>query len=209
MPIIVLIILALTGGVGYASKSALPGDALYSVKTSVTEPVEEALAFGPKAESAVYVSHALERLREIEQLKSLGKLDGKTQEFTKSAFESEISKVNAAILALNNTSDFKDARSVAKTLSDNLKQNSSLSILYGALPLSGSAQGEHADILPAEKGQKGTILNVQSPTGISQTPETPAPTTIQSTTTKYVPKLLPQRANISRDDDDDEWEDDD
>lgn len=185
MPIIVIIILSFFGGVGYAAKSALPGEALYPVKVSVEEPIEEALAFGTPAKSAVHVAHALERLHEIAALKALGKLDRRTQVFTKYAFETEVSKVNADIETLNNGKDFKDARSVEKTLKDGLKKSSALPELYTPLasPIEGTSKAE------------GSLGRVSPETSVV------ASTTIKQPTPTYTPKLLPPRNDIRFEDD--------
>jgi hypothetical protein len=174
------------------------------VKISATEPVEEALAFGPKAQSAVYIDHAMERLREIEQLKNSGKLDKRNQVFTKFAFENEISKVNTAIEALNAANDFKDARAVEKALSDNLKKSPALLSLYEVLPTGTQAGLVDVGTVETKNTPPENTTTTVTPVIAAPVTGTPATTSIQSTTTKYVPKLLPQRANIPRGDDDEE-----
>jgi hypothetical protein len=196
MPIIVLILLSLTGGFAYVSKSALPGDMLYPVKTSIDEPIEEALAFGPQAQSVVHINHASVRLREIEQLKSQGRLSRRDPVFTKFAFENEIGKVNADIEKLNNSNDYQSARQVEMTLRGDLKKSSVLATLYDKSATAAAGDNSFA---------AGGPLDASSAAGMqSGTPTTGAGTqtpTVHSSTTKYVPKLLPQRSNIQRGDD--------
>lgn len=201
MPIIVLILLSLSGGFAYVSKSALPGDVLYPVKVNIDEPIEEALAFGPQALSAVHTNHALERLKEIEQLKNAGKLTPQDEVLTRSVFENEVSKVNTDIEKLNSIKDFKSARTVEKTLRDDLKKSGGLAALYGtAAPAAVSTVTEAAPVQTDTQG---------APSVASKTLDTlSSPTTIQSSSTKHVPKMLPQRKNIIRDDDGGAGEDD-
>lgn len=198
MPIIVLILLSLSGGLAYVSKSALPGDALYVIKTSVDEPIEEALAFGPKAESAVHIDHALERLREVEQLRNSGKLDRRTEVFSKFAFENELSKVNADIETLNASKDYMGAREAERMIREGLKKSPALPVLFGEQTAQ-AQDGQVADTArPLETTQAASATNgaVTAPGSSSGNP-----TSLQSSTTKYVPKLLPQRTNIQRGDD--------
>jgi hypothetical protein len=203
MPIIVLILLSLSGGLAYVSKSALPGDALYTIKTSVDEPIEEALAFGPKAESAVHIDHALERLREVDQLKNSGKLDKRTEVFARFAFENELSKVNADIEKLNARNDYMSAREAERMIREGLKKSTILPTLFG-VAATGTPDGQIAEgVFP-----EGAPQNVTPSSRSTVTPSASGnPTSIQSSSTKYVPKLLPQRANIQRGDDGEEEDD--
>lgn len=67
----VLVIAALGGSSAFAS-SALPGDALYSVKIHLNESVERTLAPSPVAKAVVDIKHAEERLSEVELLAARG-----------------------------------------------------------------------------------------------------------------------------------------
>ncbi len=192
MQIIVLILLTLSGGLSYIAKSALPGDMLYPVKTGIDEPIEEALAFGPEAKSAVHVSHALERLSEIAQLQSAGKLSHRDEVFTKFAFENELSKVNADIETLNTIKNYRVAREVEKTMREGMQRSPVLATLYG------NQQATSSDKNIAD----GALVE-----GQQDRPTTPTTAPVLSSTTKYVPKLLPPRNNISRGDDNEEEDD--
>lgn len=203
MPIIVLIILSLTGGIGYASKSALPGDTLYPVKTEVVEPLETSLAFGAQAKAAAHLDHAMERLHELAQLEAEGKVSRHAQVLMKNAIEHEVSNVNTAIETLNSNKDYTHAQQVAKTLSDGLKKSDALKTIYGNLVRHAEsiASTPESDTQVTGRSAQSTVPAVQvEPTTNTTTVAPPA----APTTTKYVPKLLPQRANISRGDDDEE-----
>jgi hypothetical protein len=66
------------GGTAYAAGGALPGDALYTVKVSVNEPVAGALAVTPAAKAAHQASIATERLAEAQALAEDGRLTAST-----------------------------------------------------------------------------------------------------------------------------------
>src|SRR3989344_3980955 len=72
---IFLIILATGGGLVSAAEGSLPGDLLYPVKVSVTEPVRDAFAKAPEAKAEWQVRKAARRMQEAETLASAGKLD--------------------------------------------------------------------------------------------------------------------------------------
>ncbi len=86
------VILLVSGGTINASRGALPGDLLYSIKVSVKEPVQELLAFSNKAKASLAAEFATARLEEAETLAVQGRLD---IEKLKMAQESFVAKVNA------------------------------------------------------------------------------------------------------------------
>lgn len=68
MPIMILIVLLLAGGVSAAAQHSLPGDALYRVKIGVNERVREALTFSHEGKAGVELNLAIKRLEEIEDV---------------------------------------------------------------------------------------------------------------------------------------------
>lgn len=136
-------VLTSSAGVSYAAESALPGDALYPVKTRVNEPLRGALASSPvqKAEWAMHIAD--ERAKEAATLAAQEKLDDNTREtiaenFREHAtlaaasieeaaaddplesaqratrFEARLSEYERVIVALANPSDTDD--SIARTI---------------------------------------------------------------------------------------------
>lgn len=75
----VLAILGSSAGVSYAAESALPGDALYSIKTNVNEPLRGALATTPQAKAQWAIQVAGERAKEAATLAAEKRLDAATQ----------------------------------------------------------------------------------------------------------------------------------
>ena len=103
MPIAIIIALLLAGGVTVGAERAHPGNALYPVKTQITEKVAGAVRVSEKANASWQAELADRRLKEAEELASVGKLDAKALALICAQFEFHKEKVDASIknLALN------------------------------------------------------------------------------------------------------------
>lgn len=108
-----LILFVATGsGISYAAEDALPGDMLYPVKTSVTEPLRLALASDAEEKASVQIALAERRIAEAAELAAENKLDEPMQEKLATAFEAHVSVAAAHIEEV----DAEDAsKSVALT----------------------------------------------------------------------------------------------
>jgi hypothetical protein len=73
-----LLIVVMGSGTVYAAKGSLPGDPLYTLKISVAEPLEGALAVSPQAKANFQASIVEERMQEAETLASQGRLTTST-----------------------------------------------------------------------------------------------------------------------------------
>jgi len=62
-----------TGGLAYAAEDTIPGDALYSLKVDITEPLREHLKFSPEAKAEWNARRMERRLEEGQRLMSRGK----------------------------------------------------------------------------------------------------------------------------------------
>lgn len=80
-------------GVSYAAENALPGDALYAVKTYINEPAKVALAANAEAKAEVQIELAERRIEEAATLAAEGRLDAETEETLAVAFESHAAAV--------------------------------------------------------------------------------------------------------------------
>ena len=85
---LVLVLFVTSTGISYAAQSALPGDALYSVKVNVNEPIAGALARTNSAKAEWAMSVAGERLKEAATLAAQGRLSAAMQEDLRANFES-------------------------------------------------------------------------------------------------------------------------
>lgn len=70
-----LLVVFITGGTALAAKGSLPGDALYTIKTNVSEPLMGALAFSNEDKIKFHTEVAQTRLEEAEVLASQNRLD--------------------------------------------------------------------------------------------------------------------------------------
>ena len=83
-----VLVLVFGSGVSYAAENALPGDALYSIKTYVNEPSRLALASGAEAKAEIQIEFAERRIEEATILAAEGRLDENTEGELAVAFES-------------------------------------------------------------------------------------------------------------------------
>lgn len=113
-----LIVVLGIGGISGASASALPGDALYPVKTNIKEKIEEAISFTPEAKIA-YRKRIIEtRLQETEDLLNLNKLTPQTQIELNTNIENQTKEIK------NNLAEIKKVRpDVAKFQEQELNQD--------------------------------------------------------------------------------------
>ncbi len=119
MPLILIIALAVSGGVSLASENALPGDILFPVKVEVNERVMTFLSFSDEAKARVEAKKAERRLEEAAKLSAEGRLDAEAQAKIEANFEKFADRVEARVekmkaegkaeAALEATSNFEAA----------------------------------------------------------------------------------------------------
>src|SRR3990167_1707644 len=73
--LIALLIIILGGGTAFVAAGSVPGDALYTVKVNINEPVKVAFAVSASAQAELQSKLAQERLKEAEELASENRLD--------------------------------------------------------------------------------------------------------------------------------------
>jgi hypothetical protein len=88
-----VLVLVFGSGVSYAAENALPGDALYTVKTYINEPARVALATNAEAKAEVQIELAERRIEEAAVLAAEGRLDEETENELAVAFESHAAAV--------------------------------------------------------------------------------------------------------------------
>ena len=89
------------GGVSFAAEGALPGDALYAVKTKVNESVKVALATDTEARANVQMELAERRIEEAATLASENRLDAETQTALAAAFETHASNATREVATID------------------------------------------------------------------------------------------------------------
>lgn len=132
----VLLLVLATGGVSLVSEKALPGDALYSMKVGVTEPVRSALMVSPVEQVRWQGELANRRLDEAQTLQAEGRLDATTtneiqksfakHEDTLNFLEKKIEKTSQAKAAQQVRSDFEEKKqsrqSILNTIREKMQQ---------------------------------------------------------------------------------------
>lgn len=96
-----LFLVIFSGGISYAAESALPGDALYAVKTKVNEPLQVALASSPEAKANVQMQLAERRIEEAATLAADGRLDSETQDALATSFQAHAQSATDEVAAID------------------------------------------------------------------------------------------------------------
>ncbi|HWP61116.1 MAG TPA: DUF5667 domain-containing protein [Candidatus Paceibacterota bacterium] len=101
---LVAAVFASSAGISYAAQNALPGDALYSIKTNINEPVAGALAVSSSAKAAWATNVAGTRVQEAATLAAEGRLSSSTEAMLQSNFDEHAQTAIAAIDEVASTS---------------------------------------------------------------------------------------------------------
>lgn len=110
------------GSIGYISASALPGDALYTVKTDVIEKVKGSFATSPEARLEYQAELMHKRLAEINTLKQEDRLTAKNSASAQIAIARQSDNFNE-VLAIVELENSTFAEEKVRTLSDELKRS--------------------------------------------------------------------------------------
>jgi len=111
----VLSVLVISFGVAsFAAEGALPGDALYTMKTGVNEPIRKVLALSSKAKAGVEVELADRRLFEALELESSDRLDDSMRE---KLFDEAAKHAASLRVVVAESSDDLDEQDIAKLTS--------------------------------------------------------------------------------------------
>lgn len=116
MPIALILVLMVGVGTSAAAETALPGDALYSVKTEINEPVRAALSVSVQAQAHWEERRAERRLEEAAALEARGRLDAQTRAQLEARFEEHAQRTEDRIELLRTVSggDEKAAQLAAR-----------------------------------------------------------------------------------------------
>lgn len=100
-----LVILIGGGGIAFAAQNALPGDALYPVKTGMTEKVLAFTLFSDQAKAEYDIDLAQLRLQETETVAAQNKLNGQTGAKVQVLFNAHVEKIQTRIDAISAKQD--------------------------------------------------------------------------------------------------------
>src|SRR3989344_8256453 len=166
-----LVFVVLVGsGTVYAAQGTVPGDVLYTVKVSVTEPVRAALAFSDEAKIEFHAEVAEERLEEAETLASEGRLTAAVVVQLETSLESHVQEVE--VLALKIEEEHPDtAAEVGAELDASLSTHGSILASLGedsddddtkqsSRALARNVQGRSIARLSAQAGAAGGVATM-------------------------------------------------
>src|SRR6266481_7764619 len=152
MPLLLIIALALTGGIStsIAAEHAAPADLLYPVKVNVNESVRSAFAIGDKAQAGWEAEAMNRRLDEAEKLAANGKLNTETRAELESNFDLHSKHLKNEMSALKAKNDIAGAAEVNAKLTTLLKVHAN-----EFAKLAVSQRGETDDLLEMETKVRG------------------------------------------------------
>lgn len=116
--LIIAIMLAVSGGTSAVAENAIPGDALYAVKTSINEPVAGLFAVGGEAKATWQERLVERRLEEVQKVVAQGSVSTSTQAEIQSNVNNQVDKFT---LAVKDLSQDKDNAVVSSELSVRLE----------------------------------------------------------------------------------------
>lgn len=115
-----LLVLGVTGGVAAASEGSVPGEALYSIKIHVNEPLMTALAATNVDQAKVAAKIATRRADEAVTLASRGELSAQNQQYLSQEFTKSVAKAADRANKLAESGDTVAAANVQADFAANL-----------------------------------------------------------------------------------------
>lgn len=119
--LIAAIVALLGGGTSVAAENALPGEALYAMKTEVNERVVSALSFGKDAKAEWEARRAERRLEEVATLANEGELKTDVSVRIRANFKAHADRVQARVEALTAAGDTDKAADLASRFEGSLR----------------------------------------------------------------------------------------
>ncbi len=115
-----------SGGTSYAASAALPGDALYPIKTNINEGLQTLVAVTPDAKVKVEVQHTKNRLAEAEILSKKGKLTEETQAIIETKITEHTESIKAGIAELTSEQATTTVKEVIADLKSTLDEHAAV-----------------------------------------------------------------------------------
>ena len=120
MPIAILLVLTLGGGLSYAAEGSLPGSPLYPIKVGVNEEVRGWFAVSGEARANWESRRVERRLEEAEELMLKGEVSAEVKAKIEENFERHAEKVKTRIAEFESRSDFEAAADVSSNFETSL-----------------------------------------------------------------------------------------
>ncbi len=116
-------VMVLGGSTSIAAQTALPNDALYSIKVNVNEEVRSWFSFGAESKAYYETKRAGERLDEAQKLAVMGKLDTQAKEKIQTNLKKHVENVQKQIATIEANNDLKVAIDVSENFENSLKEH--------------------------------------------------------------------------------------
>jgi len=114
--LIALLIIILGGGTAFVAAGSVPGDALYTVKVNINEPVKVAFAVSASAQAELQSKLAQERLKEAEELASENRLDAVVEAAVAAKLQTHLDRASKEISKIENEGKVEEAASLNSNL---------------------------------------------------------------------------------------------
>lgn len=129
---VIALVALLGGGTSIGAEAALPGDALYSVKTNINEEVRAAFTFGAEAKANWEIRRAERRLEETAALSAEGQLNAESRARIEENFKAHADRIEARIAEMEAKGNVKSAAEVASHFETSLRVHQAILVKLGA-----------------------------------------------------------------------------
>lgn len=165
--LVVLLVVALGGGVSYAAEGTVPGQPLYPVK-HLTEEVKAAITFSPKADAEWDTRRVERRLEEATVLASQGKLESTVQEQLSNDLKIQVQKTQKEIKNLEKNGNIEAAADLSARLQTALSVHESiLTSLEERIEHANDSQRKETEDDNDERGQEHSTSTVATTSTLS------------------------------------------
>ncbi len=172
--VIVALLLIISGGFASASSGSLPGDLLYSIKTSIVEPLRGAFVVSPQAKAQWESMLASERLHEAEILADEGTLDLPKQKQIDTLLGQHTTAFTSALVEAAQATSTEEVDHLKTKFSARLKAHTILLDTISAQAKKSESKSEIADMIRTARTEANTVASMPS-----------AGLTIQATSTSF------------------------
>ncbi len=121
MPFAILFLLLVGGGASVAAESALPGEVLYPIKTSINEKARSFVAFSDEAKASFAANLAARRLEEAENLSGRGEFSVGVRTRIEENFKRHADEVSTRVARLKVEGDMNAAADVESNFEISLR----------------------------------------------------------------------------------------
>ncbi len=118
---VIVAVLFISGGLLVKAETALPGDALYSLKLNVNEEVRDIAALTPEAKARLAIDVTERRLQEATALSAQGRFDQTSQTLIKNELAKNVTQFKNRVASLVSHNDLGAAQQLAVDFESSLK----------------------------------------------------------------------------------------